>query len=280
MTTMRIDAIDADGRHRTDLGDVRSLAESIERVGLLHPVVVTSGGRLVAGGRRLAALAALGRDEVPVTITDSLVDARAQLQAERDENTCRLDMKPSEKVALGLALEELERPKAAERKSASLKQNREENFSSRCERTGKVYDLVGEAVGMSGPTYKRAKAVVEAAQNGEPGAAEALEAMDSTGKVTPAYDRIARSREPRKQRAPAIDSLDTKRGQQRAKAHRRRVVEIVAQVSGLAAGSEHIQIEAALATFDTSELADLTRQLGRAITSLKTLKRELERNHA
>lgn len=42
---------------------------------------------------------------------------RALLEAERDENTCRLDMKPSEKVALGLALEELEKPKARERKT-------------------------------------------------------------------------------------------------------------------------------------------------------------------
>lgn len=63
------------------------------------------------------------------------------------------DMTPSEKVALGLALEELERPKAQERILAAQNNNAaREIFPSRGERTGKVYDLVGEAVGMSGPT--------------------------------------------------------------------------------------------------------------------------------
>ena len=60
---------------------------------------------------------------------------------------------PSEKVALGRELEKLERPKAEERMAATLKQNAtaREIFpsGSRGERTGKVYDLVGEAVGMA-----------------------------------------------------------------------------------------------------------------------------------
>ena len=63
-------------------------------------------------------------------------------------------MKPSEKVALGLALEELERPKAAERVHARAACTR--NLTAcqiRRGRTGKVYDLVGEAVGMSALRY-------------------------------------------------------------------------------------------------------------------------------
>lgn len=71
-------------------------------------------------------------------------------------------MKPSEKVALGGALEKLERPKAAERKGQRTDLQPKENFSSgeptRGERTGKVYDLVGEAVGMSGTVPQRAAA--------------------------------------------------------------------------------------------------------------------------
>ena len=55
------------------LGDL-----TVSRVGLLHPVVVTSDGRLVAGERRLVACRSLGWTDVPVTVADSLADARAE----------------------------------------------------------------------------------------------------------------------------------------------------------------------------------------------------------
>lgn len=72
MTPVRpIDAIDLGFRYRQDLGDLRPLAESIEEVGLLHPVVVTPEGRLIAGQRRLAACRLLGWAEVPVTVVEA-----------------------------------------------------------------------------------------------------------------------------------------------------------------------------------------------------------------
>lgn len=271
-----VNAIQTEGRHRSDLGDLRGLAESIERVGLLHPIVVTSSGRLVAGGRRLAACASLGWGEIPVTVADSLSDARALLEAERDENVCRKDMSPAEKVALGRALEELERPAAAERK-ARPGQPREEKFSSqaepsRGERTGKVYDLVGEAVGMSGPTYKRAKAVVDAAALNTPGAAEALEQMERTGKVTPAYNAIQASEPART--APA--SIDTVRGQQQAQAHKRRVYEVVSTLTGFARGIDSINVEHAAHAMKPGEMDGLADQLAVALTALRKFRNTLK----
>ena len=56
--------------------------------------------------------------------------------------------------------------------------------------TGKTNDIVGAAVGMSGMTYQRAKAVVLAAERGVKGASDALEEMDGTGKVLPSYNKI------------------------------------------------------------------------------------------
>lgn len=50
---------------------MRSLAASIEEVGLLHPIVVTPQGRPIAG-RRLKACLLLGWAEVPVTVVDLL----------------------------------------------------------------------------------------------------------------------------------------------------------------------------------------------------------------
>src|SRR3990172_11412661 len=112
-----LDAIKVENRHRKDLGDLTGLQESMTKLGLLHPVVVTNGSRLVAGQRRLESARALGWTEVPVRHIERLSEAKTLLGAENDENTCRKDMIPSEKVTLGLALEELERPSAAERKN-------------------------------------------------------------------------------------------------------------------------------------------------------------------
>lgn len=199
MNTVPISSVVVNGRHRKDLGDLDALAESIQALGLLHPVVVAPGNKLVAGQRRLEACKRLGWTEIPATEIASLADAFAHLSAERDENTCREDMKPSEKVTLGQALEELERPAAETRKAEAGKANLPgasgENFTPLAK--GATRDIVGSAVGMSGVTYQRAKAVVEASENPELSeedravAVEAREEMDRTGKVTPAFDKVA-----------------------------------------------------------------------------------------
>jgi hypothetical protein len=108
---MNIDQIQVGFRYRKDLGDLRALAESIAEVGLLHPVVVTPEGRLIAGQRRLEACRSLGWAEIPVTIVDLLEAARG----EAHENLVRKDLLPSEIVALKRAIEPLERRDARER---------------------------------------------------------------------------------------------------------------------------------------------------------------------
>jgi ParB family chromosome partitioning protein len=68
-------------RHRRDLGDIDALAASISEVGLLHPVVVTPDGRLIAGQRRLEACRSLGWSEVTATVI--VVLARPNTTQER-----------------------------------------------------------------------------------------------------------------------------------------------------------------------------------------------------
>jgi ParB family chromosome partitioning protein len=65
-----IDEIEVGFRYRKDLGDLRSLADSIQTVGLLHPIVVTPEGRLITGQRRLEACRLLGWQEIPITVID------------------------------------------------------------------------------------------------------------------------------------------------------------------------------------------------------------------
>ena len=52
------------------MGDIDALAQSIEEIGLLHPVVVTQHGRLLASQRRLEACKLLGWDTIPVTVME------------------------------------------------------------------------------------------------------------------------------------------------------------------------------------------------------------------
>ncbi len=110
---MKISEIKIGHRHRKDPGDITSLAESIESIGLLHPIVVLPDGTLIAGGRRIAAFEALGLATIPATVLDDLGELDAVLRAERDENIQRLDLVPSEAVSMGLEIERLASEEAA-----------------------------------------------------------------------------------------------------------------------------------------------------------------------
>ena len=202
MTIVKLDDIRVEGRHRRDLGDIAALAASIEDVGLLQPPVVTPDLRLVAGERRIAALRKLGRTEVRVHTVANLSDAAALLRAERDENTQRKEMTPSEKVALAEALRDIMKAEAKQRQrhhggtAPGRSSDTSENFTEVSSRKP-VRERLGEMVGMSGITYDRARAVVKGTEDDDPAvrevAEQALDEMDRTGKVTPAFDRLARA---------------------------------------------------------------------------------------
>jgi ParB-like chromosome segregation protein Spo0J len=197
MTELPVADIIAGDRHRMDRGDLAGLAKSIQELGLLHPLVVTQDRRLVAGARRLAAVSALGWATVPVRVVDNLADAAALLRAERDENTCRKEFTPTEAVAIGRALEELERPKAKARQKehGGTAPGQAKNTGGKLPEvsSGDTRDKVAEAVGMSGRTYEKAKAVVEAAE-ADPELRAVADEMDRTGKVEPAFQKVKATR--------------------------------------------------------------------------------------
>ncbi len=172
-------------RTRKDMGDIGALAASINRVGLLHSIAVTADLRLVAGARRLEAVKKLGWQSVSITVVQGLDDALGLLLAERDENECRKGFTLSESVAMGETLEEVEKEEAKKRQGRPGQE--------RCgklpqqEPVGKTRDKVGAALGMSGRTYEKAKAVVEAAEADPEKFAPIVEEMDRTGKVNGAY---------------------------------------------------------------------------------------------
>jgi ParB family chromosome partitioning protein len=77
-------------------------------IGLLHPVVVRSDGRLIAGERRLRACQQLGWGDVPVRV----VDLNEIVRAEFAENAVRKDFLPTEIDAIRRELEPLEKAAA------------------------------------------------------------------------------------------------------------------------------------------------------------------------
>lgn len=89
---------------RKDIGDLVELAESIDRFGLLSPILVhiDDEGEYVlrSGLRRLRACqTVLGWHVVPVLAVDHLPDVTGEaIQAFRDEHTQRKELTPSEKV--------------------------------------------------------------------------------------------------------------------------------------------------------------------------------------
>lgn len=149
---------------------------------------MTPDNRLIAGYRRIKAFQLLGKDEIPHRVIADLEDYLAL--AERDENTCRLDFTPSEAVEAGKRIEPLERKMAKERESPGFNQYRvvTEKFSVT---TGRALDKVSNAVGMSRPTYTKAKKVVEFTQQ-FPEFDYITKEMDETGKVDRAAKEMKR----------------------------------------------------------------------------------------
>jgi ParB family transcriptional regulator, chromosome partitioning protein len=89
-------------RHRKEMGDLTSLAESIEQEGLLQPIGVTEKLELVFGERRLRATRDILRKK---TILTRIVDVKSIIAGEYHENEIRKDFTPSERVAIAKALE-------------------------------------------------------------------------------------------------------------------------------------------------------------------------------
>jgi ParB family chromosome partitioning protein len=78
-------------RQRRQLGDITVLAESIHRLGLIHPIVVTRDYMLVAGERRLAACKQLGHDRISCQYVDEVED-HVLKAIELEENIKRLNI--------------------------------------------------------------------------------------------------------------------------------------------------------------------------------------------
>ncbi len=110
-SSTRIDCITIGDRHRKDMGDLDSLADSIESIGLLQPIGITPTKQLVFGHRRLVAARMLGWETIP-TVT---VELDSIVAGEFAENEIRKSFTLSERHAICQAIEAEEQVAAKER---------------------------------------------------------------------------------------------------------------------------------------------------------------------
>jgi ParB family chromosome partitioning protein len=183
---MLISKIKIGKRHRRELGDIAELAASIEQVGLLHPIVIRSDGRLIAGERRLRACKSLGWARVPVTI----VNIPQIVRGEFAENAYRKSFLPSEIDSIRRALEPIEKAAAKERMS-----NGGKGWKISSPLTTR--DKIAKFAGISGRTLDKIKTVVAAAE-ANPRFLPLVRRMDESGHVNGAYKRLEELRSPSK----------------------------------------------------------------------------------
>lgn len=93
-------------RLRKDYGDVAELAASIKQYGVIQPPVVNAQNRLIAGGRRVAAMDQLGWTEIPIVRKETLSESHLAI-LEMEENLRRKQMDWKEECASILKIHSL-----------------------------------------------------------------------------------------------------------------------------------------------------------------------------
>ena len=74
---------------REQVGELGSLQKSIEKLGLLHPVLVDRDNVLISGSRRVEACRAAGMSAIRAIKLDTTFDSMSALDVLSDENLCR-----------------------------------------------------------------------------------------------------------------------------------------------------------------------------------------------
>lgn len=155
--------VNRNGRQRKTLDDIDVLADSIRRLGLIHPVVITREGDLVAGERRLAAITSLGHTHIAVQFVDEL-DPSTLHAIELEENIKRKNLDWKDECLAVLEYAELRRESTPE-----ISVNDIARSLGMAEPTFRHHESVareirsGNEMVISAPKYSTAKGIVHRA---------------------------------------------------------------------------------------------------------------------
>lgn len=181
---LRIKDITIGSRFRKSLGDLTALKASLDKTGQLQAVGVDVENNLIFGARRVAAAKELGWKEIEVTVLDL---GELRLDAENDENECRLDFTPSERVAIADAIKDRIGSRQGQKSTSGQLAGSE------------TREIAAKSAGFdSQQEYSRAKKVVEK------GTPELVAAMDSGAASVSAAATVADL--PKKEQKEAVKS--------------------------------------------------------------------------
>ena len=215
-----IEKIQVGDRHRQSLGDIEQLAANIREMGLLEPIGIDEYFQLIYGERRLLACEELGWKQIPCVV----VKLRSVVAGEYAENEMRKQFTPSERAAIGKAIEEELGNRHGQRT------DKRKDFSAIAEESpqGNTIDLAAKRAGFqSAETFERAKRVTE---KGTPDLVAAMDAgeisIDAAARIA-SQPRMEQSRIvqlPKEERREIVKQIRRTKADQEADARRARDV--------------------------------------------------------
>ena len=108
---VRVADITIGPRIRQESGDLFRLKDSIQKMGLLSPIIINEKNELISGFRRLEACKQLGWTEVEVVVVATQDDKVKELDVEYHENIGRMDLGIQDQEYYSQKREELLTPK-------------------------------------------------------------------------------------------------------------------------------------------------------------------------
>lgn len=179
---INIDDINVKRRIRKDLGDIPLLANNINEIGLLHPIVINEANELICGSRRLEAFKKLGRKEIPCT----KINIPNLIRGEFSENAYRKNLTISEMVEIKRAIE----PEIKKEAEIRMKAGKPVPKSGK----GRGTEIIAMALGVGHTSLEKAEKLVYTAEKQPENFKKLLDNVDS-GKTSldRAYREVVKS---------------------------------------------------------------------------------------
>lgn len=177
--------------HHREMGDIDSLAESIKRAGVIHPLVLDARNRVIVGRRRFEAMKKLGWKRMPCIVNAAVKDEATAAMMALEENVARKDLTPEEAVYMRQELRDLLH--VSKETQADL-ESKEDNRAGKLPEgqqvvVGEVDEVASKPTGYSRRTLDAAEEVVDAAAE-NPALRPIVDEMNVTGNVSAAKRKV------------------------------------------------------------------------------------------
>jgi hypothetical protein len=270
-------------------GVLRSLADSIEKNGLRHPVAVWDDGTLLSGGRRLRAHFLLGKPTIRAVFVNTIEDAAKRLLCDNQDDFESVPMRASEMCRLWELLRRLDAPAAALRRREAQRRGialrRETQAGKR--RPGRsssrsddyVLGVICEPFAMSSATarryeviYQHATGVSMVGDDKHELAVKLLAELDEGSPVWPAYQQLLGVRPALVSRPKAVVPVEPAAAAKQRAAWDRGLPQLEGLIAGLAElGPPHPDLTWNEVGPVHAQLTNVRRELEKMIKKMKEI---------